>query len=196
MQRKQTEMNKLYQKERDKAYEEFQKKQEAEDAKAGTMKSKMINESRLKIQENRSDQMKTIRAESVEKLKKFVSDRNVYKNLMKQLMVQGLIRLMEENVLVRCLEKDYDICKSVVSDAEQEYSKFMKENSGQEYKTSVEVSKEHPQTKTHTEIGGVVLCCNNNNIILNNTLESRLDLVLQTSTPDIRAKLFPNITNL
>ena len=55
MQRKQTEMNKLYQKERDKAYEEFQKKQEAEDAKAGTMKSKMINESRLKIQENRSD---------------------------------------------------------------------------------------------------------------------------------------------
>ena len=88
-QRKQTEMNKLYQKERDKAYEEFQKKQEQEDAKAGTMKSKMINESRLKIQESRFDLMKTIKQESIQKLQKFVSNRNVYKNLLKQLIVQG-----------------------------------------------------------------------------------------------------------
>ena len=89
MQRKQTEMNKLYQKERDKAYEEFAKKQDQEDARAGTMKSKMINESRLKIQESRFDLMKTIREESVEKLKQFVSNRNVYKNLLRQLILQG-----------------------------------------------------------------------------------------------------------
>ena len=72
----------------------------------------------------------------------------------------------------------------------------MEKNAGLKMEVTCEVSKEHPLTADHTQIGGVVLLSNNNNIIFQNTLESRLDLVLTESVPDIRRELFPNITNL
>ena len=45
----------------------------------------------------------------------------MYKKLLKSLIVQGLVKLMEPVVSVRCLKRDVDLVRSVLSDAENEY---------------------------------------------------------------------------
>ena len=76
---------------------------------------------------------------------------------------------MEEEVLVRCLPQDRDLCKSVVDEAVQEYKQFMKDNAGLDLEVEIEVSSEYPLTEQHTQVGGIVMCCQNNNIIFQNT---------------------------
>jgi len=48
-------------------------------------------------------------------------DANAYKTLMKDLMVQGLIKLMEGKVIIRCRQKDKAILEGVIGEAIKEY---------------------------------------------------------------------------
>lgn len=44
-----------------------------------------------------------------------------YKTLLKDLLVQGLIKLMEGSVIIRCRQKDKSILESVQAEAIKEY---------------------------------------------------------------------------
>merc|ERR1711976_1134619 len=45
-----------------------------------------------------------------------VQDKSYYKNLLKELITQGLVKMREENVKIRCLEGDADMVRSVMKE--------------------------------------------------------------------------------
>ena len=49
----------------------------------------------------------------------------VYKRFMKDLLIQGLIKLYEKEVTLRCRESDVDVLESVVEEAVNEYKELM-----------------------------------------------------------------------
>ena len=57
----------------------------------------------------------------VEKIK----DKTLYKELLKNLLVQGLIKLMEAEVTVQCRKSDADLVKSQIEPAIKEYKAIM-----------------------------------------------------------------------
>ena len=56
---------------------------------------------------------------------KLKEDQGVYKNLLKDLLVQGLIKLYEKEVTLRCRESDVDLLESVIDEAVSEYKQLM-----------------------------------------------------------------------
>lgn len=81
--RMQIEKNKIYKDEREKLIKLYKKKEDDEIVRAKTTKSKIINENRLKIQNNRNTYVEKLRGEIAEKLVARFADKQVYKELLK-----------------------------------------------------------------------------------------------------------------
>jgi V-type H+-transporting ATPase subunit E len=56
---------------------------------------------------------------------KMTKDTAAYKNLLKQLLIQGLIRLIEADVTLRCRKSDVAHVEAIIEDAIKEYKKLM-----------------------------------------------------------------------
>jgi V-type H+-transporting ATPase subunit E len=56
---------------------------------------------------------------------KMTKDTAAYKNLLKQLLIQGLIRLIEADVTLRCRKSDVAHVEAIIDDAIKEYKKLM-----------------------------------------------------------------------
>ena len=54
----------------------------------------------------RYDMIEKVEADAKAKLKNQRADKNIYKALLKDLIKQGLIKLLEEDVEIRCLKED------------------------------------------------------------------------------------------
>lgn len=52
-----------------------------------------------------------------------------YKNVLKNLIVQGFIKLLEENVNIVCKKEDYDIVCGMLDSAKQEFLEKLKKES-------------------------------------------------------------------
>ena len=129
-------------------------------------------------------------------------DAAAYKELMKNLIVQGLIKFMERDVNVRCRKSDYEVVKTVVDTAVDEYKKLIKkevkafENTEVVLKVTLDSNKFLPEFNedegAESCLGGVVLHCRKGRIVCSNTLDDRLQLVYQESIPEVRRLLFPS----
>mmetsp|Transcript_14161 Transcript_14161/g.10213 ORF Transcript_14161/g.10213 Transcript_14161/m.10213 type:complete len:106 (+) Transcript_14161:276-593(+) len=64
--------------------------------------------------------------ESKHRLVEKVGNHGSYKELLKNLMVQALIKLMEREVTVRCRKSDENLVKDVISSALDEYYAILK----------------------------------------------------------------------
>jgi V-type H+-transporting ATPase subunit E len=124
-----------------------------------------------------------------------------YKELLKNLIVQGLIKLMEGEVHIRCRKSDLKIVQDVHIKAAEEYKALMKseveffKNRDVPIKIVIEDNKflaEYDDTDgAESCLGGVVLHARKGRIVCSNTLDERLQLVYQEAIPDIRKMLFP-----
>ena len=61
----------------------------------------------------------------VQMQERFANDNEQYSSLLKNLLVQGLIKLIEAKVTLRCRESDVDTLKAVIDDAVAEYKEKM-----------------------------------------------------------------------
>lgn len=134
-----------------------------------------------------------LKEEVMEALKKQLQDQQKFKALMKDLIVQGLIRLMEPKVNLRCRTEDLKVVKSIIRDAEDEYCEFIKKELNETHECTVEICEDVPLTSSETKLGGVMLYCGNNRIVITNTIDSRFQLCLAESIPDFRNILFPSL---
>jgi ATP synthase (E/31 kDa) subunit len=67
------------------------------------------------------------------------------------MIVQGLLRLMEKNIKLRCREEDNDVVDSILEDAISEYQTFIKEKTGKDYKCEITVVKSVPLKDSDTK---------------------------------------------
>lgn len=156
--------------------------------KAATMsqqitRSTVANKSRLKILSARQELLDEIFETARSKLGDL--DEGRYKEVLKNLMLEGMYALDEKKVLLRCREKDYDVVRKAIVDAQNDFKK----NMGKE--VVAEIDEENPLPDGIS--GGLSIVGGGGKIDINNTFEERLKLLEENALPAIRTTLFgPN----
>ena len=101
---------------------------------------------------------------------------------------------MEAEVHVRCRKSDYDLCKSVVQLASDEYKALMKKDVKYFHDKEVPLNLilddnrwlpeyDEKEGALETCMGGLLLHAKKGRIVCSNTLDSRLQLVYQEAIP-------------
>jgi len=139
----------------------------------------------------RQDTILRVKEDCKEALLKRLKDQNVYKALLRQLIVQGLVRLMERDVGVRCKPSDFDAVGSVIDDASKDFTDLIKRETNYDFICRLYLDSNNPLKDTQAHLGGVILSAQQGTILCHNTIDARLDLCYQDSLPDIRRIMFP-----
>ncbi len=104
-----------------------------------------------------------------------------------------MIKLMEEEIGLKCRKEDLSLIKSIVEESENEYTEIMQRETNTEYRTKVIINEaEFLTLEDGGECGGIVLYTTNRRIVCPNTLKNRLDLCFEELLPEIRKQLFPS----
>jgi len=162
-------------------------------------KSLAINKKRLekiwKRQELMHELAKAAKKEVVSELK----DKAKCEKFVQDLIVQGLLMLLEPEVLVKCRKCDEALVKKSLAPAEALYAKVVKDKTGATKACKLTIADKDYLAPEPVEgkdvqscLGGVVLTCFGGKIVVDNTIDARLNLVMEQDKPAIRAQLFPS----
>ncbi|UZJ54275.1 hypothetical protein CBS101457_003595 [Exobasidium rhododendri] len=161
----------------------YEKKRKQASVSQKISQSNQTNKSRLQILQTREQHLQDLFDGAKERLAELTKDQSKYSKLLKGLILQGLLQLMEEKVVVSCKSTDVQIVQEAAKEAEAAY----KEKSGRE--TSVEIKDDLKKEYQ----GGVILAGHGGRIKINQTLDERLRLLEDRMLPEIRMELFgPN----
>ena len=94
-----------------------------------------------------------------------------YPVLLKQLIIQGLIKIEEQEVEVQCRAEDKDIVSKVLPDAVAEFSAAMKAAGHKERGSNPKVTVSSTAIPSKACSGGVILTAARGRIVLNQTLD-------------------------
>lgn len=169
--------------------EEFLKKEKDREIANRIQRSNEIGECRVKKMKLRDDLLKQLMAEAATKCSVVAKGAN-YSALLQKLIVQGLIKIEENEVVIYARAADKATVEKVLDAAIQEYVTIMKRESGVTLAPKVTVNEDASKDLTDDTCGGVILAADK--IICDNTLKARLGLVYEELLPSIRAILFPS----
>jgi len=182
----------IVQAEKRKIMQDFEKKEKQVEVQKKIAASNELNQSRLKILKSRDDAVQGVIAEAHARLRSLSQNPEQYKKLLKDVIVQGLLKLSEAEVQVRSRKADQGLVSAILNEANNEYTK----KSGKTCKLSLDNQHFLPpgpeDTKPGEPIcsGGVVLSIADGRIVCSNTLDARLALAFEQQLPDVRTTLF------
>jgi len=186
------EKSKLVQDEKLKITKEFERKEKQIEVKKKIMYSNELNQSRLKILKAREEGVQKLLSIAHQKLGQVSKDQTFYKRLLKDLIVQGLLKLQEPKVELVCRREDKQLVESVLHEAIEEYKKKSHKTVEVtiENKTYLPSGPEKVDKEGEICSGGVVLSTNDGKIICSNTLDARLSMAFEQNLPAIRTALY------
>ena len=170
--------------------DEFAKKEKDRQVQERITRSAEIGECRVKKMKIRDDLLKTLISEAGAKCAVVTRGQN-YPQLLQKLIVQGLIKIEENEVTVYCRGEDVKTVQSILPAAIKEYVELMKRESGVTLAPKVTLNAERTKDLGESSYGGVLLTALGGKIKCDNTMSSRLHLVYEELLPSIRAILFP-----
>ncbi|KMZ57919.1 V-type proton ATPase subunit E1 [Zostera marina] len=182
----------LVEAEKRKVRSEYERKEKQVDVKRKIEYSMQLNASRLKVLQAQDDLVSSMKEAAGEKLLNISDNPNSYKFLLKDLIVQSLLRLKEPSVLLRCRKVDSALVQSVLEEAKMEYAKKANvRNPNVIVDDRVFLPPPPAQYGDHVHYcsGGVVLASQDGKIVCENTLDARLDVVFRQKLPEIRKRL-------
>jgi V-type H+-transporting ATPase subunit E len=171
--------------------DEFSKKEKDREVQERIARSAEIGECRVKKMKIRDELLHTLLSEAGAKCAVVARGQN-YPQLLQKLIVQGLIKIEEDEVKVYCRKDDFKMVEKVLPAAVAEYVGLMKKESGVTLKPVVTINTERGHDLNDSSYGGVMLTALNGKIVCDNTMASRLNLVYVELLPSIRAILFPD----
>mmetsp|Transcript_38496 Transcript_38496/g.71111 ORF Transcript_38496/g.71111 Transcript_38496/m.71111 type:complete len:221 (-) Transcript_38496:258-920(-) len=170
--------------------EDFAKKEKDREIQERIQRSTEIGECRVKKMKVRDELLQTLLSEAGSKCGMVARGQN-YPHLIQKLIVQGLIKIEENEVVVYCRGADVGIVKQILPDAIQEYVDIMERESGVKLSPVVNVNEDRSKDLGDSTFGGVRLTADSGKIVCDNTMAARLQLVYEELLPSIRAILFP-----
>jgi V-type H+-transporting ATPase subunit E len=176
--------------------QEYERKEKQVDVRKKIEYSMQLNASRLKVLQAQDDVVNKMKEDAAKELLNVSRDHRVYKNLLKDLVIQSLLRLKEPSVLLRCRKEDLQLVEDVLDSASQEYAEKAKVHVPE---IVVDKSVYLPPAPSHHNphdlhcSGGVVLASHDGKIVFENTLDARLDVVFRNKLPEIRRQLFGQV---
>ena len=127
--------------------------------------------------------------EALKKLKSFaLPDNNSYKKLLKELILECMVKLLEKECFIKIRKDDANYVKSIMKDCESEFVKLMKKETKRDYECKLSILEDD---FIEDEYGGVILMNKDKKIIINNGLKDRLMLTKEHHLPEIKRMLFP-----
>ena len=132
------------------------------------------------------------------------SNPDAYGELIKNLLVQGLIKLFEPSMILRVRKSDLQLVKSQIGAATKIYKDLMlsqvvafKDKKDIPCRVSVDEENFLPEWNEsdmkNSCLGGIVMYAKKNRIVCSQTLDDRMALVYAQAIPQIRASLFPSL---
>ncbi|CEL93649.1 unnamed protein product [Vitrella brassicaformis CCMP3155] len=192
----------MMQQQKEKIRDEYQRKSKQLEVQRAIARSTAVNKARVKKMEERSLMVDKVRDLALKELANLSADSSktqAYRNLLVDLTVQGLLRLLEDHVVVRCRECDKGLFDTgLIKSACTKYAQIIKDETGADKSVHIEVDKQtflppppRPGYEGKTCSGGVILLAHDSKITCDNTLDTRLSLVVEECKPQIRETLFP-----
>jgi len=170
--------------------EEFAKKEKDREIQERIQRSAEIGECRVQKMKVRDGLLNTLVAEGGSKSSMVARGQN-YPHLLQKLIVQGLIKIEEIEVVIFTRAEDVDIVKQVLPDAIEEYVSIIERESEIKLSPIVTVNEDNKRSLGESSYGGIKLTACGGRIVCDNTLSARLSLVYEELLPAIRAILFP-----
>ncbi|KAI5440018.1 V-type proton ATPase subunit E1, variant 2 [Lathyrus oleraceus] len=166
--------------------QEYERKEKQVDVRKKIEYSMQLNASRLKVLQAQDDLVNKMKEAAAKELLNVSGDPEVYGSLLKDLIIQSLLRLKEPSVLLRCREVDLPLVEDVLESAAQEYAE-----KANVHVPEVVVDKDVylPPAPSHHNphdlhcSGGVVLASHDGKIVFENTLDARLDVLFRNKLP-------------
>jgi V-type H+-transporting ATPase subunit E len=87
-----------------------------------------LNAARIKVLQAQDDIVSEMKESACKALLRVTKDTNVYRKILKSLIVQSLLRLREPSVVLRCREADRVHVEPVLEAAKKEYAEKTKVN--------------------------------------------------------------------
>merc|ERR1712056_134791 len=184
---------------KDKIRQDYARKVRQIETKAAIARSTATNKARLEKIRARQDVMGKLGEEAKAALLQELKNDAKNKEFITKLIAQGLLMLLEDKVQVRCRAADDAVVAACIDAAQKEYAKAVESQSGAKKQCQVTLDKENKLPAAPDGawkgvgtscLGGVVLACQNGTITIDNTIDSRLSLVLEQAKPTIRKTLF------
>jgi len=182
----------IVQAEKRKIMQDFERKEKQVEIQKKIAASNELNQSRLKILKARDDSVQGVIGEAHAKLRNLSQNPEQYKKLLKDLIVQGLLKLSEAEVQVRTRKSDQGLVRDILNDALREYQT----KSGRTCKLTLDSQyflppgSDEAKSGEVTCSGGIVLSIADGRIVCSNTLDARLALAFEQQLPEVRTTLF------
>lgn len=155
-----------------------------------SQESQKKNKLRLEKLKIKIDLVNNVVDETKHALQEKLKDKNNYKQVLKKLIIQGFIKLLEKDVNIICKREDVDLVKSVVEDAKNEFTSTMHEQTVKYKNLEVNTTVDEKFYLPDYIIGGVMMTAMRSKIRVDNTIDKRLELLRQSAIPEIRKLLF------
>ncbi|MCO5547798.1 hypothetical protein L7F22_001250 [Adiantum nelumboides] len=178
--------------EKRKIKQEYERKEKQLEIRKRIDYSMQLNASRLKVLQAQDDLVQGMKEAAEKQLASVAHHHQNYRKILRELMVQALLRLKEPSLLLRCRESDADHVFEVLEDAKNEY---MEKANVDNVHIHVDNQKflppaQDPKRPDHFFCsGGVVLASKDGRIVCENTLDARLGVVFKQKLPEIRRRL-------
>lgn len=102
--------------------------------------SEAKNKSNIEKIQRRNVLYENLKTETLEKLKIFSNPNNQdYKNLLRRLILQGAIKLLEEVVLLKIRKSDKSYVESILEEVQKEYHAYLKKETEEDYNVKFEL---------------------------------------------------------
>jgi len=178
--------------EKEKISKKIEKELEDYKTKMKIVQSQKMNKLRLEKLKVKIDCVNSVFEDAKTQLvKKIKNNPEEYKKILKDLLIQGFIRLLDDKINVLCKKEDFDLVKSLIDEAKSEFlEKLKKEAKKSAQIENLQVTLDEKFFLPETIIGGVFLTSHKSKIRVDNTLDKRLELLRQNATPQIRKLLF------
>ncbi|XAR70214.1 hypothetical protein NMG60_11026999 [Bertholletia excelsa] len=185
----------LVEAEKKKIRQEFERKEKQVEVRRKIEYSMQLNASRIKVLQAQDDVVNSMKESAEKELLRVSHDHHKYRHLLKDLIVQSLLRLKEPAVLLRCRKEDQHLVEHVLHSAKEEYAQ-----KANVHPPEIIIDNVHlPPAPSHYNVhgpfcsGGVVLASRDGKIVCENTLDARLDVVFRKKLPEIRKRLFGQV---
>ncbi|KAJ4711957.1 V-type proton ATPase subunit E [Melia azedarach] len=178
----------LVEAEKKKIRQEYERKEKQVEVRKKIEYSMQLNASRIKVLQAQDDLVNTMKEATLKELLNVSRDHHSYKRLLKDLIVQSLLRLKEPAVLLRCREHDQHLVLSVLESAKEEYAEKLSVHPP-EIILDTDVFLPPPPSHNNAHgpscLGGVVLASRDGKIVCENTLNARLDVAIRNKLPQV-----------
>ncbi|CAI9094237.1 OLC1v1029937C1 [Oldenlandia corymbosa var. corymbosa] len=184
----------LVEAEKKKIRQEYERKQKQVEVRKKIEYSMQLNASRIKVLQAQDDLVNNMKEAASKELLRVSNDQK-YKELLKDLIVQSLLRLKEPSVLLRCRKADVDLVNSVLEQAKEVYAQKASVHTPEVIVDTVYLPPAPSSQDSHDPYcsGGVVLASRDGKIVCENTLDARLEVVYRKKLPEIRKWLFGQV---